>query len=298
MTMQEAYRLGETRLVRSGIREARLDAWYLLEHVTAVSRAIYYTMQDRQLEKEQEKRYFYCIEQRSMHIPLQHLTGVQEFMGLDFRVNEHVLIPRQDTETVVEEALQMICHYAGNFQVQQKNPCYKVLDMCTGSGCILLSILHHGRHGAGKGSPLSLEGMGADISKKALAVAGENARTLQIDAEFVESDLFENVKGTYNMIVSNPPYIKTEVIHTLQEEVKLHDPWIALDGKTDGLYFYKKITQGAPGYLERGGSLLFEIGSDQAADVSALMQKSGFQNIVVKKDLAGLDRALSGVYAG
>lgn len=286
MTMQEAYEQGEKRLTLAGIEEARLDAWYLLEHVTGVSRARYYVMPGKELSEAEEQKYLYYIEERAGRVPLQHLTGVQEFMGLSFRVNEHVLIPRQDTETAVEEAVRVIRQEASDI------PVFRILDMCTGSGCILLSVLHYGR----KEGTVRLEGIGADISEEALQVARENAGALHIEAGFQKSDLFEKIDGTYQMIISNPPYIRTDVIETLQEEVKRHDPWIALDGKEDGLYFYRKITVQAGRYLTRGGTLIFEIGSDQGEAVKTLMQEAGYRNIMVKKDLAGLDRVVIGVY--
>ena len=165
----------------------------------------------------------------------------------------------------------------------------RLLDMCTGSGCILLSLLHELK-------PRTVTGVGVDLSKEALCVAEKNAEKLKIDAEFLESDLFENVKGTYDVVVSNPPYIRTSVIETLQEEVKDHDPYLALDGKEDGLYFYRRIIEQAPAYLKKKGWLLFEIGSDQGEDVKNLMEQAGYTGVSVKKDLAGLDRVVFGVY--
>lgn len=292
MTMQEAYQLGEERLTRAGIEEARLDAWYLLEHVTGIGRAMYYAMPDRQLSEVEEQKYLYYIEERAGRVPLQHLTGVQEFMGLEFQVNEHVLIPRQDTETAVEEALKVI-HNSKRGQNQDTDISqFRILDLCTGSGCILLSVLHY----AGKEGKVRLEGTGADISEEALQVAKANAEALHIEASFKKSDLFEEIDGTFQMIISNPPYIRTDVIKTLQEEVKSHDPWIALDGKEDGLHFYRKIVDEAGTYLTQGGTLIFEIGSDQGEAVSCLMQEAGYRDIMVKKDLAGLDRVVIGVY--
>ncbi len=280
MTIEEALKNGTKILKQAGIEEADLDAWYLLEYVTNVSRAMYFALPSRSVSQEEQKKYDFYIEQRSMHIPLQHLTGEQQFMGLDFKVTPDVLIPRQDTEILVEEALSLI-----------NNP-LKILDVCTGSGCILLSILRYAR----EEKKIQLDGMGIDISDKALDIAKKNAENLGIEATFVQSDLFQNVSGKWNMIVSNPPYIRTEVIHTLQEEVKLHDPWIALDGKEDGLYFYRKIIKEAGEYLEEGGNLLFEIGHDQGQDVKALFEEAGYSEVKVKKDLAGLDRVVIGVY--
>lgn len=301
MTLQEACRVGTQILEKSGIEEASLDAWYLLEHVTGISRARYLADAGNVMQPEQENRYFALIERRAQRIPLQHLTGVQEFMGLDFKVNEHVLIPRQDTEILVETALEILQERMWKDSRWKK----RLLDMCTGSGCILLSIMKYvGEDGFGLGSKkkyqssgtFEMHGIGVDISEEALKVAKENAEHLGIKAEFVQSDLFSVVAGRYDMIVSNPPYIRTSVIEELQKEVKEHDPFIALDGKEDGLYFYREIIRESGKYLESGGYLLFEIGYDQAEAVSGMMEQAGFCDIVVKKDLAGLDRVVSGVY--
>lgn len=275
MTLQGAYQEGIRRLEEAGIEEAKIDAWELLEYETGICRAMYFADSQREMEKEQEMAYFQKIQKRAGRIPLQHLTGIQEFMGLPFRVNEQVLIPRQDTEVLVEEVEKILTEGM------------EILDVCTGSGCILQSLLK--RHPG-------LTGTGIDISKEALAVAQENAKCLEVAATFVESDLFTNVKGSYDVIVSNPPYIKTAVIETLEEEVRLHDPWIALDGKEDGLYFYRKIIEESPQYLKQGGSLYFEIGHDQGNDVKKLMEEAGYEHVMVKKDLAGLDRVVFGVY--
>ena len=236
---------------------------------------MYYLKQGETAEEQAAERYFDCISRRAQRIPLQHITGEQEFMGLPFIVNEHVLIPRQDTEILVEEALS---HLSGNEQV---------LDMCTGSGCILISLEHYRK---------GIRAVGADISDEALQVAKRNAESLNADVTFLKSDLFEQVAERYDLIVSNPPYIRTKAIEELEEEVRLHDPMIALDGKEDGLYFYKKITEKSRKHLKQGGWLLFEIGYDQGEDVAKMMEKAGFTEVTVKKDLAGLDRVVSGMY--
>ena len=280
MTLREAYDKGIERLALSGVEEASLDAWYLLEYVTGVSRASFLADQKRELDKTSYQRYKELILERAKRIPLQHLTGEQEFMGLPFYVNEHVLIPRQDTEVLVELALEEI----------KKMESVRVLDMCTGSGCILLSTLYYGRE------KHRMEGTGVDVSLEALKVAKQNADKLQIEAEFLESDLFSNVFGMYDLILSNPPYIPSAVIETLQPEVKEHDPILALDGKEDGLYFYRKIIEESRAYLKSGGKLIFEIGHDQGEAVSAYMVEQGFHHVRVKKDLAGLDRVVFGVY--
>lgn len=275
MTLREAYEYGQEQLKKAEIPEAALDAWYLLEHVTGVSRAEYFLNMSREVSPEQAKAYDACLRQRASHIPLQHITGVQEFMGLTFGVNEHVLVPRQDTEVLVESVLEIL------------KPEMHILDMCTGSGCILISLLKLGPE---------ISGVGADISEEALKVAIKNAETIGVEATFLQSDLFTEVQGQYDVIVSNPPYIRTEVIQELKEEVKCHDPLLALDGKEDGLYFYRKIIGDSPRYLKAGGRLYFEIGHDQAEDVKQLMEAAGFADVTVKKDLAGLDRVVFGVY--
>ena len=302
MTLREAFQRGEELLTEAGITDARLDAWYLLEHVSGVGRAMYYAMPDKILTEVQEKQYIDFIEKRAQRIPLQHLTGTQEFMGLEFRVNEHVLIPSQDTETLVEEYIRFIRKYKENScgvsagitgsSRRENEKAFRLLDMCTGSGCILLSILHEIR----KEKKLLIEGTGADVSEKALETARENAESLHIRADFLHSDLFDRVEGNFQMIVSNPPYIRTDVIETLQEEVRQHDPLLALDGKEDGLYFYREIVDTARRFLVSGGCLLFEIGADQGEAVQSMMCEAGYTHVAVKKDLAGLDRVVSGVY--
>jgi release factor glutamine methyltransferase len=197
-------------------------------------------------------------------------------MGLDFKVNEHVLIPRQDTEILVEEVLREL------------HDGMDILDMCTGSGCILISLLNYSN---------DCHGVGVDISEAALAVAEENSEQLLGNNEnicFIKSNLFENVTGKYDVIVSNPPYIRKNVIPGLMPEVREHDPYIALDGGEDGLDFYREIVDECGKYLYGGGKLYFEIGYDQADAVKNLMEKAGFIDINVVKDYAGLDRVLYG----
>lgn len=275
MTLREAYEYGREQLNLAGVDDADLDAWYLLEFVTGVSRTKYYVKMQENVSQEQENLYRKYIETRASHIPLQHITGVQEFMGLEFCVNEHVLVPRQDTEVLVESVLEVLKSEMA------------LLDMCTGSGCILISLLKLGK---------VKYGVGADVSENALSVAKKNCEKHGVKAELIESDLFENVSGCYDVIVSNPPYIRTSVIEELKEEVKFHDPFIALDGKEDGLYFYRKIVEKSREYLNKGGKLYFEIGHDQGGDVKILMEEAGFIEVTIKKDLAGLDRVVFGKY--
>lgn len=277
MEYKALYELGVKQLKEAGIEEAALDARLLLEEVCGTDRNDLLVHGDNPVTEEQYNSYVNYIERRSRHIPLQHILGYQEFMGLRFQVTGDVLIPRQDTETLVEEVMRSL------------HDGMHILDMCTGSGCILLSLLRYSN---------DCVGVGCDISEKALLVAKENAGRLNLKAEFIQSDLFENVTGKYEIIVSNPPYIPSGVIPSLMEEVRLHDPMLALDGREDGLYFYRRIIREAGEYLHPGGMLFFEIGCNQAADVSGYMKEAGYKEVAVCKDLAGLDRVVSGIYGG
>lgn len=285
MTLKNAIEYGKATLEQANIKEASLDAWYLLEFVTQVSRATYFGNPEKEMDANQITYYQEVIEKRSQRIPLQHITGVQEFMGYLFQVNEHVLIPRQDTETLIETVLEYI---PKDFKVKgcdNTEGKYKVLDMCTGSGCIVISLLKLRD---------TICGSGVDISSEALEVARNNGILNGVEVQWMESDLFTNIEETYDFIISNPPYIQTSVIEELEAEVKLHDPMLALDGKADGLYFYRKIIEQAREYLNPEGVLLFEIGNDQGEAVSEYMKAYGFEDVIVKKDLAGLDRVVCG----
>ncbi len=273
MNYRQWYEWGQAELAGKDVPEAALDARLLLEHVCHTKRHDLLAHGDRLLTPEEEKAYQNFIANRGKRIPLQHLTGVQEFMGLSFQVNEHVLIPRQDTEILVEEVMKNL------------HDGMSILDMCTGSGCILLSLLHYSNGCAGTG---------ADISPKALEVAEKNAKALGIKARFVQSDLFEKIDEKFEIIVSNPPYIASEEIKTLMDEVREHEPLNALDGKEDGLYFYRKIVKESKNFLKGGGMLFFEIGCSQAEAASAMMQEAGFSEVQIVKDFAGLDRVVWG----
>lgn len=273
MTYREAIALGEKILSMAKIEDAKNDAWLLLSMACKIDHTYYYVHMDEDLTVEQTKEYESLVKKRAERIPLQYITGEQEFMGFTFHVNSSVLVPRQDTETLVEEAIKVI------------RPGMKVLDMCTGSGCILISIM--------KNVP-DIEGLGCDISKQALIVAKENAKLNEVSANFERSDLFENVMETYDVIVSNPPYIPTEEILTLMPEVSQFEPMQALDGREDGLYFYRKIVKECRNYLKPNGMILFEIGHDQGKAVSEMLTYAGFKEVSVVKDLAKNDRVVIG----
>ena len=273
MNYTEAFLMGMQKLKEAEIGEAQLDARLLLEEVCGTDHNTLLCHGDREVSEAEEEQYRKALEQRAVHVPLQHLLGYQDFMGLRFQVNEHVLIPRQDTEILVEEAMRYL------------HDGMRILDLCTGSGCILLSLLHYSN---------DCEGTGVDISKEALQVAALNAELLGIKTDFLKSDLYEKVTGKFDLLVSNPPYIERKVIPTLMEEVREYDPYIALDGGEDGLDFYRRIIGGAQDYLKRGGQILMEIGSGQAQAVSELLREAGFKEIDVCRDFAGLDRVVSG----
>ena len=261
-------------LQKQGVEEARQDAWLLLEHVCGISHSTYFVHSEDEMPKEQQEQYEALVRKRGEHIPLQQLTGEQEFMGLTFSVNEHVLIPRQDTEVLVEEVMKNL------------HDGFRILDLCTGSGCILLSLLHYSN---------DCSGVGADLSEEALEVARKNAEQLgENSALFVQGDLFAPVEGKFDIIVSNPPYICSDVIPTLMEEVREHEPMQALDGGADGLDFYRKIIQGAKEHLCGGGQLFFEIGYDQGEAVQRLMEQAGYREVECVQDFAGLDRVVFG----
>ncbi len=290
MTYGELYEYGKRTLGEAGVAEAALDARLLLEYICHTDRNELIVHADHNRSGMEEQFYRTVIEKRAERVPLQHITGEQEFMGLSFRVNEHTLIPRQDTEILVEEAMR---HLVDGM---------RILDMCTGSGCILLSLLKYSNE---------CEGIGVDISEKALEVARENAARLQLSAAFLAGDLFaplesleaeRTVRGgrhgvLFDMVVANPPYIETGVIAALMPEVRAHEPLAALDGGEDGLSFYRRITTQAPAYMQRGAYLFFEIGCGQAQAVTALMQETGFGGIEVLRDYAGLDRVVYGTKA-
>ena len=278
MNYRECFEKGKGALADAGIEEAALDARLLLEHICGTDRNTLLVHGDRTVSPQEEKQYLDAVERRSRRIPLQQITGQQEFMGLPFWVNSNVLIPRQDTEVLVEEVLK---HTHDGMQI---------LDMCTGSGCILISILRYSN---------DCEGLGVDISSPALEVAEENAERLlsgrtRVSARFLQSDLFEAVDGKYDILVSNPPYIRSAVVDTLMPEVKDYEPRIALDGEEDGLVFYRRILSDCKKNLKKGGMLFFEIGYDQAEAVKSMMEQAGFLEVTVKKDFGGLDRVVFG----
>lgn len=274
MTYKETIDLGIRILELAGIEEAENDAWLLLSKECKMDRTAYYMHMKDEILPEQLNEYKGLIKKRAERVPLQYITGEQEFMGLTFHVNSNVLIPRQDTETLVEEAIKLV------------EPGMSILDMCTGSGCIIISILK---------KCSGIQGTGSDISKQALNVAKENAKLNNVAVDFERSDMFENLSDKYDMIVSNPPYIRSDVVPTLMPEVCEFEPLDALDGHEDGLYFYRKIIKECKSFLKENGKILFEIGNDQGQAVSDMLTYAGFRNVGVIKDLAHNDRVVVGM---
>ena len=274
MTYRETIASGEKILSEAGIADARNDAWLLMAMACKIDHTFYYMHMDEEMPEESEHEFEVLIKKRAERVPLQYITGEQEFMGLKFLVNSSVLIPRQDTETLVEAALKVA------------KPGIKIMDMCTGSGCVLISILKN-VHDA--------EGYGYDISKQAINVAKENAKINEVAAIFERSNLFEDVVDEkFDMIVSNPPYIRSGEIDGLMPEVSCFEPREALDGKEDGLYFYRQMIGQCSNRLTAEGYLLFEIGYDQGEEVSSMMREHGFKEVSVIKDLTGNDRVVRG----
>lgn len=270
-TYASALRYGKKYLADRQIENSGGDAWYLMEYVWGIDRNYYFLHSDDIIEQKDEERYRDLLQKRGSHIPLQHLTGTCDFMGLTFQVNDQVLIPRQDTETLVESAL---------LRLKEGD---RALDLCTGSGCIILSLEKLGP---------GIRGLGADISAAALAVAKRNRDSLGLESDFCISDLFEGIEGVFDIIVSNPPYIASGKIPGLMEEVRGFEPLLALDGGADGLDFYRRIIKDARNFLKPGGWLGLEIGYDQREAVEELLRRQGFIKTETLQDLAGLDRTV------
>ena len=274
--LREVYTEGKNRLQKAGVQSYEFDARQLLFFVFSIDANQYLLNQSMPFGEEEEKKvnsYFEAIQKRSEKIPLQYITGEQNFCGLDFYVNENVLIPRLDTEVLVEKILEY------------EEPGERVMDMCTGSGCIAITLQKLG----------GFQVMAVDISDEALTLARKNAQRNQAQVTFFQSNMFEQLSNTskVDVIVSNPPYIESKVVDELDDEVKKYEPRLALDGMEDGLHFYRILAREGKRFLNEGGRLYVEIGFDQAEAVKELFGAQGFLDIQVYKDLAGLDRVVA-----
>lgn len=262
---------GKKTLETAGILEAELDAWYLLSDTISIDRTKFLVDRNdpKELDHDLLEQYRSRLKKRAMRIPLQHILGIQEFMGIEFLVNGKVLIPRQDTEVLVEEVL--------------KEKGGTVLDLCTGSGCIAVSLAKLGHF---------QQVDAADISVDALDIAKENAKRAGVQIRFYQGNLFETITQKYDIIVSNPPYIPKEVIETLEPEVKKYEPYQALYGPNHGLYFYETISKFAVDFLNSDGKIFYEIGYDQAEAVCAILERNKYKEIEVIADLSGKNRVV------
>lgn len=274
--LREIYTEGKNRLQKAGVQSYEFDARQLLFFAFSIDANQYLLNQSMPLSREEEKKvnsYFEAIQKRSEKIPLQYITGEQNFCGLDFYVNENVLIPRLDTEVLVEKILEC------------EEPGQSVMDMCTGSGCIAITLQKLG----------GFQVMAVDISEEALTLARKNAQRNQAQVTFFQSNMFEQLSNTskVDVIVSNPPYIESKVVDELDDEVKKYEPRLALDGMEDGLHFYRILAREGKRFLNEGGRLYAEIGFDQAEAVKEIFGAQGFLDIQVYKDLAGLDRVVA-----
>lgn len=274
--LREVYTEGKNRLQKAGVQSYEFDARQLLFFVFSIDANQYLLNQSMPLSQEEEKKvnsYFEAIQKQSEKIPLQYITGEQNFCGLDFYVNENVLIPRLDTEVLVEKILEY------------EEPGQRVMDMCTGSGCIAITLQKLG----------GFQVMAVDISEEALTLARKNAQRNQAQVTFFQSNMFEQLSNTskVDVIVSNPPYIESKVVDELDDEVKKYEPRLALDGMEDGLHFYRILAREGKRFLNEGGRLYVEIGFDQAEAVKEIFGAQGFLDIQVYKDLAGLDRVVA-----
>ena len=282
MKVFELLEAGNKILKDINVEEYYLKTKMLLLDILNKSKEYLIINKDEEVNKELENIFFEKLELLKKNIPIQYIINKQEFYGYEFFVNENVLIPQPDTEILVEEVINYInSKIIGNSKVD-------VLDLCTGSGIIGICLK--------KKLESKVCIYESDVSKNALEVAKKNAERLDADITFIESDLFEKINSNlkFDIIVSNPPYIKTDVIKSLSGEVKC-EPFIALDGKEDGLYFYRKIIKEAKEYLNINGMLFFEIGYDQREEVENLFKENGYKNVYSKKDYSGNDRIVVGM---
>ena len=273
MTIKQTLAKGTIMLKSSNIESPKLKARLLLQYILKKPRQYLIVYDNQEVDKKAQWEYFVNIEKLTKGVPLQHITHTQEFMKMDFYVDENVLIPRPDTEILVEEVIK----------IAQKIDSPKILDLCTGSGAIAISL---------KKYIPNAQVYAVDISKKALEIAQKNANRLEANVKFIESNLFDKVKKEkFDIIVSNPPYIKKSDINYLSQEVQ-KEPQIALNGGYDGLDFYRKISYQAIDYLKFGSYLCFEIGFDQKEVMEIIDKVEHYKGTYCKKDLCGNDRII------
>ncbi len=278
MQLKELLKYGEDILQKAGIEEFSSDARVLAMHVMKLDYTGIFMKLADQIPYEEEKKYKELIDVRKTHYPCQYIIGTQDFMGYTFRVKEEVLIPRPETEILVETALTETTNMDS----------VAALDMCCGSGCIGISYSLKRQEGGHHDDKILL----GDISDNAISLAGENKFNLQANCDIIKTDLFENIQGEFDVIMSNPPYIPSEDIDEIMQDVREFEPRLALDGMSDGLYFYREIIDKARTFLKKQGVMIFEIGYNQYEDIRKILTESGFGNVSLKKDYADLDRVV------
>ena len=289
LIIKELLQIGESALEKAGCMDPRIDAELIMRFLLSLDKQQLFIKFPALLDEKTCEAYFKLIDLRSAGKPVQYITGEQEFMGISFKVDENVLIPRQDTETLVEEVIREVKEQTSRGK-SPRGGC-QILDLCCGSGAIGVSFCKYIK---------DARVTAVDISGKAISVAKENAQNAGVGKQikFLESDLFGSLRkgigGTkFHIIASNPPYIKRDVIPTLQREIVEHEPMLALDGGEDGLDFYRRIVASAADYLKPEGMLYLEIGHDQGQTVDDLARDTGrFEDIEIIKDLAGHDRVV------
>ena len=285
---------GEYRLVKAGCMDAKIDAQELYCFLTGIDKLQIFMQAEDEVDPEVERKYNALIQRRAERVPLQYITGVQEFMGHKFHVDQSVLIPRQDTETLVVEAARAIQSTPRDkmsfWERLRGGKNWDVLDLCCGSGAVGISMAKICDN---------IHVTGTDISGAAIAVAEANAKSLRVKADYLQGDLFAALDAKkpedrkFDMIVSNPPYIRTNMIAVLQDEIKNYEPREALDGGRDGLDFYRRIVAEAPTYLKKDGFLMFEIGHDQGEDLRKMIRDDGrYTDAEVIRDIPGKDRVV------
>ena len=278
MTKRELAAEGEKRLLASGVPDASISARSLFLALSGWDTETWLLQADTESSKKEQTEYFSLIEKRGARVPLQYLIGQAWFYGYSFEVNENVLIPRFDTEVLLQAVLE-----------KEGNKPLEVLDLCTGSGCIAITL---------KLEAPAYTVTASDISEKALETAEKNAEKLGAEVAFVKSDLFSAIPGTFDLVVSNPPYITEEEIGKLEPEVRDFEPFAALSGGPDGLDFYKRIAEEAGTHLKKGGRIYLEIGYDQGTSVKELFENKGFTDGHLIRDLSGKDRVFTAVFGG
>lgn len=284
-------------LKNNGVGTPGLDAEVLMEKILSKDRIFLILHPDYEVGEEESRLFFEAVGERAAGKPAAYIVGEKEFMGLPFYVSESVLIPRPDTEVVAEEAIRIIEvggafeHGVSGGESRKPEGAYggvpKILDLCTGSGALAVSLAHYLKNA---------EVTATDISVEALEVAEKNAERNGTTVRFLQGDLFEPVPEgeTFDLIISNPPYIPSEEIEKLEKNVKDYEPRLALDGGGSGLDFYRRIVPEAADYLKPGGALVLEIGFDQAEDLHKLGEGTGvYEDFAVLQDLAGLDRVVT-----